>query len=71
MCPVARITIMSVSLGFEELNNVLAAVTWLIHELSSFNTTYTKYFTIFHLLVHHMFFKTTPYLHHCHTIRIP
>ena len=69
LCPVARIKIMSISLGFEELN-FLAAVTRLLHLLNSFNTTYTKDFTIFHLLVHHMFLKTTPYLHHYNTIRI-
>ena len=70
LCPVARITIMSVSLGFKELNNFLAAVSWLLHDLN-FNTTYTKNFTIFFLLVHDMFFKTTSYLHHRNTIRIP
>ena len=66
-----RVTIISVSLGFKEINNFLAAVSWLMHKLSYFNTIYTKYLTILYLLVHHVFFKTTPYLHHWNTIRIP
>ena len=48
-----KITIMSVSLGFEKLNNFLAAGTWLLHELSYFNTTYTnisRYFTFWFII---------------------
>ena len=67
----AGVTIISVSLSFEELNNFLAAVSWLLHKFSYFNTTDTKYFTILYLLAHHVFFKTTHYLLHRNTIRIP